>query len=218
MPHGKNPHESVAVVDDDDTYRELIRQLLDRMNVPVRLYEDADALLQDADAAHLGCYVLDILLPGLDGISLLRRLREAGAWAPVIFVSGHADTDVAVGAMRDGAVDFFQKPFQLHQLVACVSRALAQSQQERERRRQQQMLCARFDLLSPREREVLSLLCAGERSKEIAQALGISVKTVEEYRASMLRKTRTGTLMELVHLTGRMAGGDPSAQPPLRAR
>jgi FixJ family two-component response regulator len=194
------PRDVVAVVDDDPHHREIVRLMLEAVEVEVRPYHHAQAFLDDPQAREAGCLVLDVRMPGISGLELQRRLNDAGGSPPIVFLTAHGDVPMAVDAMRNGAVGFLLKPFQEQQLIDCVQRGLSMHREQREKQRREETVRARFELLTAREREVLDLLATGLRSKDIAQALSISVKTVEEHRTNLMRKTRTGSMIELVRL------------------
>lgn len=195
----------VAVVDDDGNNRDIVRQMLEGLAVEVRTYPSAEHFLEDRAARDAGCLVLDERMPGMSGLDLQRRLNEMQWRLPIVFLTAHGDVPMAVQAMRAGAIGFLLKPFKLRELVDSVQRALAHTREQRSLQRRNETVRARFDLLSTREREVLDLLASGLRSKDIAQTLSISVKTVEEHRTNLMRKTRTASMLELVRLAAEAA-------------
>ena len=190
----------VHVVDDDVAVRQSLSFLLASDGLPVRLHESASAFLESVDDAALGCIVTDVRMPGLDGIELLRRLRAGGITLPVIVMTGHADVPMAVEAMREGAVDFIEKPFDDDLFLAAVQSALREREQQAERDVQAGRARARIEALTERERQVLDGLVAGKANKVIAHDLGISPRTVEIYRANVMTKMQAGSLSELVRL------------------
>jgi two-component system response regulator FixJ len=207
----------VAVVDDDEPNRDIVSQMLQRLGIEVRPYASANRFLDDPAARDAGCLVLDVRMPGMTGMELQRRLNEMQWRLPIVFLTAHGDVPMAVEAMRAGAMGFLLKPFKAEELFDSVQRALAHAHEQRVLRRRTQTVRARFDLLSSREREVLDLLASGLRSKDIAQALSISVKTVEEHRTNLMRKTRTASMLELVRLATEAAmlpSGGPRADGP----
>jgi len=146
----------------------------------------------------------------MSGPELQQTLHDMQWSLPILFLTAHGDIPMAVEAMRSGAVDFLQKPFQEQQLIDRVQRSLERSRSQREAERRNETLRARFEVLTPREREVLDMLVAGQQTKQIAQRLNISVKTVEEYRATLKRKTHASSMLELVSLAtqaGAVSGG-----------
>lgn len=192
----------VAVIDDDEAVRLSLKMLIETLAVDVRGYGSARAFLEDPAHAAADCLVLDVRMPGMSGLELQGRLEEEDWLAPIIFISGHADVPTAVQAMRAGAVDFLQKPFGDQTLLDRVQQALEQGLMLRRRASERGVLAARLALLSPREREVMQRVILGQMNKIIAEELKISVKTVEDHRASIMRKMRAKSVQELVRMTG----------------
>jgi two-component system response regulator FixJ len=204
----------VHVVDDDVAVRQSLSFLLASDGLPVRLHDSAVAFLDAVTEAPTGCIVTDVRMPGIDGIEFLRRLRARGIALPVIVMTGHADVPLAVEAMKQGAVDFIEKPFDDDLFLAAVRAALQRQEQNAHRAAQRAEVLARFESLSERERQVLDGLVAGKANKVIAHDLGISPRTVEIYRANVMTKTQAGSLSELVRmalLAGISSGDGPSA-------
>lgn len=191
-------HDIVAVVDDDPAVREALCLMLGSLSIAVQSYANAQEFLDDPDSRECACLVLDVRMPGISGIDLHRRLIETGWHIPVIFITGHGEVPMAVEAMRQGAVDFLQKPVKEQQLLDTVQRTLESSKEGRQLRRAMDVVTARLACLTPREREVLELLVKGQRSKDIAVALGVSLKTIEEYRGNILRKMHVASTAELL--------------------
>lgn len=187
----------VHVVDDDRAVRQALAFLLASDGIPVRLHESAVAFLE-AVARVSGCIVTDVRMPGLDGIELLRRLKARGETAPVIVMTGHADVPLAVAAMREGAADFIEKPFDDEVFLAAVRAALETGRRSAERDAAAAGIRQRVASLSDREVQVLDELVAGKPNKIIARELGISPRTVEIYRANVMAKMQAGSLAELV--------------------
>lgn len=187
----------VYVVDDSVAVRQSVAFLLGILDVEVRTLENAEQFLQAYRPGVPGCLILDVRMPGISGLELQERLRRGGVDLPVIFVSGHGDIPMAVRAMRSGAVDFLTKPYNDQQLLDLVQRAIEQDRQRHARRRERTALEARRALLTPREAEVMALVVDGQTSKQIAQALAISVKTVETHRARLMAKMRADNIAEL---------------------
>ncbi|HEX2726983.1 MAG TPA: response regulator FixJ [Beijerinckiaceae bacterium] len=190
----------VHVVDDDVDVRHSLSFLLATAGLPVRLHESASAFLSAVKEPPSGCILTDVRMPGIDGIELLRRLRARGFSVPVIVMTGHADVPLAVEAMKQGAADFIEKPFDDDLLVAAIRSALAAHGRAAEQAQQAAAVQARFASLSERERQVLAALVAGKPNKVIAHDLGISPRTVEIYRANVMSKMEAGSLSELVRM------------------
>lgn len=188
----------VGVVDDDPAVREALCLTLGSLSIGVQPYTNAREFLDDPRGRQCACLILDVRMPGMSGIDLQRRLIETGRHIPVIFISGHGDVPMVVAAMRLGAVDFLQKPVNAQKLLAIVQQTLESSKAMRWQRRATDVIAARVACLTPREREVFELLMKRQRSKDIATALGIGLKTIEEYRSNILRKMHVTSTAELL--------------------
>ncbi|MBS0520488.1 MAG: response regulator transcription factor FixJ [Proteobacteria bacterium] len=193
-------NQVVHVIDDDADVRQSLAFLLGTAGLPVQLHESAVAFLKKLPTAQDGCVVTDVRMPEMDGLELQRRLIEAGNNMPVIVITGHGDIALAVEAMKAGAVDFIEKPFDDEILLAAIRSALARSSNERERGAKAAEIRARMALLSERERQVLDGLVAGKANKVIAYDLGISARTVEIYRANVMTKMQADSLSSLVRM------------------
>lgn len=191
---------AVHVVDDDMAVRKSLAFLLASEGVPVRLHESASAFLGAAPGLEAGCIVTDVRMPGIDGIELIRRLKARSIMLPVIVMTGHADVPMAVEAMKEGAVDFLEKPFGDEVFLASVRSALARQERSSHHGLQVAEIQGRFEALSEREKQVLDGLVAGKANKVIAYDLGISPRTVEIYRANVMAKMHAKSLSELVRL------------------
>ncbi len=200
----------VHVVDDDLAVRRSLAFLLASDGLPVRLHESATAFLEVIADPASGCVVTDVRMPDIDGLELLRRLKEAGSRLPVIVMTGHADVPMAVEAMKEGAVDFLEKPFSDDTFLATVHQALSRQEKSSHHGAQVTQVQARFDSLSERERQVLDGLVAGKANKVIAYDLGISPRTVEIYRANVMAKMQARSLSELVRLALLIEAGSPT--------
>ena len=190
----------VHVVDDDPAVRQSLAFLLATDGLAVRLHESAVAFL-DAVADPSGCILTDVRMPAVDGIEFLRRLKQRGTRVPVIVMTGHADVPLAVAAMKAGAVDFIEKPFDDEILLASIRSALSQAEQDADAVARRSFVRTRMAGLTERERQVLAGLVAGKANKVIALDLGISPRTVEIYRANVMDKLEAGSLSELVRMT-----------------
>ena len=189
---------TVFVVDDDASIRELLTWLMQRNSLPVRAFPDAREFLAAYAPDQPGCLVLDLHLPGMNGLELQQYLKAQGVLIPVIFLSGGADVPKAVRAVREGAVDFLEKPFDYKRVVELVGECLERDRVERTGRARRRAVSERLEQLTQREREVLDLVVAGKLNREIAETLDISIKTVEAHRARLMEKLEVGSLAELV--------------------
>lgn len=195
------PSNSVVhVVDDDDAVRDSLAFLLRTARIDARTYDSASAFLDALPGADSGCIVTDVRMPGISGIDLLHQLKARGSTMPVIVITGHGDIPLAVEAMKLGAVDFLEKPFDDDVLLASVKSALGRFEQEAQREAERSELRARVAALTSREQDVLHGLVAGKSNKIIAFDLGISPRTVEIYRAHVMTKMNAGSLSELVRM------------------
>jgi two-component system, LuxR family, response regulator FixJ len=192
--------QTVHVIDDDDAARDSLVFLLGTAQVDVRAYESAIDFLDKLPAAASGCIITDIRMPHMTGLELLQRLKSLKVALPVIVITGHGDIPLAVEAMKAGAVDFFEKPFDDQALLAAVRAALGRNQRDRTREAELAAVTERLGTLSAREHQVLDGLVAGNPNKTIAFDLGISPRTVEIYRANVMTKMQAASLSELVRM------------------
>jgi two-component system, LuxR family, response regulator FixJ len=190
----------VHVIDDDQAMRESLAFLLSTIGLEVQTYESAVAFLKVAREVDAGCVITDVRMPELSGVDLLRQLRELKLAIPVIVITGHGDVPLAVEAMKIGALDFLEKPFDDEVLLASVRSALSQLDQDQKRRAERGEIEARLASLSNRERDVLEGLVAGHANKQIAYDLGISPRTIEIYRANLMTKMQAASLSDLVRM------------------
>jgi two-component system, LuxR family, response regulator FixJ len=190
----------VHIVDDDEGLRESLAFLLRTANLEVRSFESAKAFLDKLPHAMPGCVITDVRMPDMSGIELLRRLKELKIGVPVIVITGHGDIALAVEAMKMGATDFFEKPFDDHLLVASVRAALRRREDQTKRGAERAKIEHRISSLSPREKDVLAGLLQGRANKQIAFDLGISPRTVEIYRANLMSKMQADSLSDLVRM------------------
>ncbi|MFC4157895.1 response regulator transcription factor [Chitinimonas lacunae] len=190
--------EYVVVVDDDPAVREALCLMLRSLKIPVESYGSAVDFLLGYCSQPCACLVLDIRLPDISGLELQRRLNQRRANIPIVFITGHGDVPLAVEAMRQGAVDFLQKPLQEHELLERVQHCIASFRAQRAERMSRETIAARVACLTPREREVFELILEGRRSKQIADLMGLSLKTVEEYRSKVLHKMHVTSTPELI--------------------
>jgi two-component system response regulator FixJ len=190
----------VHVIDDDQAMRESLAFLLSTIGLEVQTYESAVAFLKVAREVDAGCVITDVRMPELSGVDLLRQLRELKLAIPVIVITGHGDVPLAVEAMKIGAFDFLEKPFDDEVLLSSVRSALSQLDQDQKRRAERGEIEARLASLSNRERDVLEGLVAGHANKQIAYDLGISPRTIEIYRANLMTKMQAASLSDLVRM------------------
>ena len=194
-----NPRTAtVFVVDDDSSTRELMSFLMKRNGLAVEVFPDARSFLAAYAADCPGCLVLDLNMPGMSGLDLQQYLKEQGVLLPVIFLSGRADIPKAVQAVREGAIDFIEKPFDYKHVVERVRDCLERDRAARAGLDRKRVACERLGQLTQREREVLDLVVAGKMNREIAESLDISIKTVEAHRARLMEKLEVGSVAELV--------------------
>jgi two-component system, LuxR family, response regulator FixJ len=194
------PEATVYVIDDDDAVRQSLEFLLKTVNINVRGFDSAKAFLEALPSIKSGCIITDVRMPEITGIDLLRRVKESGLDIPVIVITGHGDISLAVDAMKIGAVDFLEKPFDDDLLVAAVRSALNKDADSAKHKAELAEIHDKLTALSNRERQVLEGLVAGSANKTIAFDLGISPRTVEIYRANLMTKMAANSLSDLVRM------------------
>jgi two-component system response regulator DctR len=190
----------VHIVDDDEAIRDALSWLLQSRDVQAEAWDSAEAFLDCWTPRMAGCLLLDIRMEGMTGVELFDRLRERGCRLPVIFLTGHGDVPIAVSALKKGARDFVEKPFNDNDLVDRVIEALAFDAEQRAREAGQASVTARLATLTQSERQVMDLVVAGKLNKVIADDLGISMRTVEVHRAHVFEKMGVKTAVELARL------------------
>ena len=190
----------VCIVDDDEAVRESLQILLETMGYSANAYESGPAFLEDCSAIETGCVLLDVRMPKMSGIEVQQRLSEIRSDLPVIIVTGHGDVTMAVQAMRAGAVDFIEKPFQEEALLQSVQDTLALADQTHKRVEVVSKIKERIARLTPREREVFDQLILGHSNKAIGRVLDCSPRTVEIHRARIMEKTETESVAQLVRM------------------
>lgn len=195
---------TVFVIDDDEAVRDALSVHLDLAGLPVRSFASAADFLAAIDADQGGCAVIDIRMPDMDGLALQQEMVRRGLTLPVIIITGHGDVPAAVAAFRAGAVDFLQKPFDEDHLIERVREAIARDRRDRRLCLEVAEIRRRYDLLSPREREVMDLIAQGHANKVIAIRLDIGVRTVETHRAKVLEKMEVKSASELARMRLRL--------------
>jgi FixJ family two-component response regulator len=191
---------NVYVVDDDEAVRDSLQWLLEGKDYRVKCFDSAESFLSRYDPREVACLIADIRMDGMTGLELQDRLIERKSPLPIVFITGHGDVPMAIRAMKAGAFDFVEKPFQGQGLLKRIREALVQDAEERCRQAQRADAVARMALLSPREREVLERVAAGQYNKVVAAELGISLSTVEIHRKRVMEKLQAESLSDLIRL------------------
>jgi len=202
---------TVFVVDDDEGVRNSLRFLLKSVGLTTRALASASEFLEAYTHNQPGCLVLDVRMPGMSGIELQQQLNLRGAAIPVIFITGHGDIPMAVEAMQHGAFDFLQKPFRDQDLIDRIQRALERDARNRSALAQHERIRERLESLTPREREVLTLMTRGKPNKVMAAELGVSQRTVEIHRARVMEKSGANSLAHLVRMVMDLEAEQPAA-------
>jgi RNA polymerase sigma factor (sigma-70 family) len=190
----------VFVIDDDASVRDALRSLIRSVGLAVELFGSAQEFLQRKLPETTSCLVLDVRLPGIGGLDFQRRLAAANVNIPIIFITGHGDIPMSVRAMKQGAVEFFTKPFRDQELLDAINLALERDHARRQREAKTAQLRQRLELLTPREREVLPLVVAGLPNKQVAAEIGTSEATVKVHRSQLMRKMGAESLADLVRM------------------
>lgn len=200
---------TVFIIDDDPSARKGLTRLVRAAGMSVEAYGSAHEFLERPHYDGYGCIILDVKMPGMDGLELQAELLKAGYSLPVIFVSGHADVPIAARAMKKGAIDFLTKPVDRDQLLKAIYDSLARDRENRKALSDKKKVRALLATLSPREHDVLTFVIAGMLNKQIAYELGIAEDTVKIHRGRMMRKMKVESVAELVRLT-EIAGVKPA--------
>ena len=189
---------TVFVVEDDETNRQLMKDLFESVDLKVELFPSGDAFLAAMPVRGPGCILLDVRMPGISGLDLQSKLSEQKLDLPIIIVTAHGDTQMAVRAMKEGAFDFVEKPINNQVLLDTVNKALTESRRIGSEIREQESIQKRLDLLTPRETDVLRMIAQGKLNKQIAFELGITQRTVEVHRARVMEKIQAKTVADLL--------------------
>ena len=192
------PDQIVHVVDDDEALRDSLAWMLEANGYTVAAHASADSFLVGLTDGMTGCVLLDVRMPGMSGLELFEELQRRRCGLPVVFITGHGDVPMAVSALKQGAVDFIEKPFGEQDMLRLVEHCLKLESETRGKRQQEAETARRLAQLTQREREVLDLIIVGKLHKQIADVLGISIKTVEVHRARVMEKMGAHSLAELV--------------------
>lgn len=191
---------TVYLVEDDDAVRDSLQLVLESVGHKVSAFSRADSFLEKFSTAMAGCIVLDIRMPGMNGMELQRQLNNRNSILPIIFVTGHGDVPMAVEAMQRGAVDFVQKPYREEELLNKIQQAIAADVEARAALKEKQKIRQQLEELTPRERQVMDLMIEGKANKVIAYDLDISQRTVEIHRARVMEKMSVRSLAHLVRM------------------
>ncbi len=202
----------IFVVDDDRHVREAVHSVLEDDGHAVRSYASGEAFLAAYRPGREACLLVDAYLPGISGLELLERLRAEGHRLPTIMITGHSDVSMAVRAMKEGAIDFIEKPVSRKDLIAGVERALEQSRDSEKLSAWQEEAASHLAGLTPRQRQIMEMILAGQANKNIAADLGISQRTVENHRAAIMQKTGSKSLPALARLAVAAAAADAEAR------
>lgn len=191
---------TVFIVDDDQAMRNSLQWLLESVGRKVEAYESADQFLDAYYPGRSGCIVLDVRMPGMSGLELQEKLINEQITIPVIIITGHGDVPMSVRAMKAGAIDFIEKPFNDQVLLDCIQRALDKDGMQRQQQYKRAEIASKLGQLTPREHEVMKMVVVGKPNKVVADQLNVSAKTVEAHRAKVMEKMSAGSLAELVKM------------------
>ncbi len=208
----KDEQPVVFVIDDDPAVREALDSLLRSAGLSARLFASTDEFLQCERSDVPGCLVLDVRLPGLSGLDFQREMIGSGVHLPIIFISGHGDVPMSVRAMKAGAIEFLTKPFMDEDLLSAIQVGFERDRARRRKEADVAVLKACFDILSPREKEIMAFVVAGQLNKQIAAKLGLSEITVKVHRGQVMRKMQARSAVELVRISDRLAASFDNQQ------
>lgn len=192
--------KAIAIIDDDESVRESLKWLLSSQAYPVRCFEDGASFLADYDPNLYNCIILDVRMPGMNGLEVFGKLRETKYFPPVVFLSGHADICVAVEALKSGASEFLQKPIVDNRLLEQIATLIELDAEKRQKWHKSETVKNQLAHLTVREHEVMGLILAGKLNKQVAYDLGIAIKTVEVHRSRILEKMNVRSALALSHL------------------
>ncbi len=195
-------HQSqfVFLVDDDPDMQESIRSLLKSVGLPLESYTTAQDFLDKYDRSKEGCMILDVRMPGMSGLDLQQRMKEKGIDLPIIVVSGHADVPMTVRAIKTGAIDLIEKPFNDQVLLDRIHEGLEENSRRQQQKEESAEVVERMETLTPREKEVLNMVVSGKTNKNIAADLNISRKTLDIHRSKVLQKMKAESIADLVRM------------------
>lgn len=196
--------QTVYIVDDDASICDGVTNLLESVGISAETFSSAEQFWERWDRRRGGCLLLDARLPGASGVELQEKMRSAGGWLPIVFMTAHGDMQMVRKVMKAGAVEFLIKPFQKEELLHAVKEAFALDQRQRQEDEERRAIRVRLESLSPREREVLKLVTSGLLNKQIAAELNLSEVMVKTHRRNMMEKMRADSLAELVKLCERV--------------
>jgi FixJ family two-component response regulator len=191
----------VYIIDDDEAMRDSLKWLLESRGLEVELYASGEEFLKAFDSSFCGCLVLDVRMPGMSGLDLYEQLQVRASTLPVIFITGHGDVPMAVSALKKGAADFIEKHFNDQEMIGLIESCMQQDRAAAAKRAESASVAQRRESLTQREQEVLALVVAGKLNKQIADELGISIKTVEVHRSRVMQKMGANSVAELVQIT-----------------
>ncbi|MBL8498728.1 DNA-binding response regulator [Nitrosomonas sp. JL21] len=192
-------HSRVFIIDDDDAIRDSLRLMLETLDIDCQLFSSAEEFLESYDMSLSGCIVLDLNLPGMNGIELQAELDRRNIRLPIIFLTSYGTVPITVQAMKSGAVDFLTKPVAIEDIFHCIQAELQKQHQKNDELESEKLFLQKFNTLSAREKQILQLVLAGKATKEIANQLEISARTVEIHRTQILKKMTSGSFLELAN-------------------
>jgi len=200
---------TVFIVDDDPSVRDSLQFLLESVGLKVKTFASAQDFLDGADPEAPGCLLLDVRMPGMSGLDLQEQLGKAGIFLPIVFITGHGTVPMSVRAMKAGAVDFLQKPFEQQDLLNAIHQAIEQDRQARLKRDELREIHKRINFLTPREYEVFTLLVSGMLNKQVASRLGTTERTIKAHRSRIMEKMQAESLADLVRNAEKLGVGKP---------